>query len=120
MTGVFWQRLFDVPWIATQAPALLEAQPMGGGVLAFGLRLSIIVMAAGWMLFGISSFRAGVYPRIPAVLLIIGAPLLIPGVPGAALPFTVAVVWLGYALFTRQGTAVSVDSAAAPRMVPAS
>lgn len=111
--GSYWNRLFDVPWIAVEAPGLLDANPMGSGVLTVGLMLSTIVFAVGWLLFGVSAFRAGVYPRIPTVLLMIGALLLLAPLPGAGLPFSVAVVWLGVVLFTD-------ERAASGRAVPVS
>lgn len=111
--GSYWNRLFDVPWIAAEAPKLLDANPMGSGALAFGLMLSTIAMAVGWLLFGISAFRARVYPRIPTVLLIVGAALLVAPLPGVALVFSVAVVWLGVVLFTG-------ERAASGRAVPVS
>lgn len=104
-SGSYWNRLFDVPWIATEAPTLLNAHPMGTGVLIFGVMLSTIAMAVGWLLFGISAFRARVYPRIPTVLLIIGAVLFAAPLPGVTLLFSVAVVWLGVVLFTGERTA---------------
>ena len=105
-SGSYWNRLFDVPTIAVEAPKLLNEHPMGTGVLLVGLTLSTIAMAVGWLLFGISALKAGVYPRIPTVLLIIGAALLAVPLPGVALVFSVAVVWLGIVLLT-EGRAAS-------------
>ena len=72
----------------------------------------------GWALFGVSSLQARVYPRIAAILLIIGALITAPfsastvggfgdilvyvGV-GAGTVFDVAIIWLGFALFTGKG-----------------
>src|ERR671933_811746 len=74
----------------------------------------------GWALFGVSSLQARVYPRIAAILLIIGALITAPfststvggfgdilvymGV-GASTVFNVAIIWLGFALFTDKGFA---------------
>ena len=111
--GAYWNRLFDVSWTATGTPKLIDAHPMGTGVLAVGIMASTIAMTVGRLLFGISAFRARVYPRIPTVLLIVGAALLAAPLPGVALVFSVAVVWLGFALFAGQrsasGRAVPVD-----------
>jgi hypothetical protein len=100
MLGSFWTRVFVVPWMAVEIPEFLDTHPAGTGILAFGLTASTVVFAAGWLLFGVSAFRARVYPRIPVVLLMIGAPLLVPPVPGLALPFSLALAWLGFVLFT--------------------
>ena len=72
----------------------------------------------GWALFGVSCLRAGVYPRVAAILLIIGAAITAPfsaliiGGPGsglayvgiaAAVVFNLSVAWLGLSLFARGG-----------------
>jgi len=86
---------FSVPYAAQQAPALVAATPTGrllaGAVVSFG------VFALGWVLFGVASVRARVFPRDAAVLLVIGGVLgvLIAVVPGAGVPLAVAVAWMG-------------------------
>jgi hypothetical protein len=70
----------------------------------------------GWALFGVSSWQARVYPRIATVLLIIGALITAPlstlivgassilvyiGI-GANIVFNVAIIWLGFALFSER------------------
>src|ERR687886_283239 len=72
----------------------------------------------GWALFGVSSLQARVYPRIAAILLIIGALITAPfsasTVGGfgdilvymgmvASTIFNIAIIWLGFALFTGKG-----------------
>jgi hypothetical protein len=75
----------------------------------------------GWALFGVASLRAGVYPRVAAILLIISAVIsgmfsllvvaLIVGPSsilvyvgvGAGIVLNAVVAWLGYALFVRMG-----------------
>lgn len=69
----------------------------------------------GWALFGVSSFQARVYPPAAAILLVIGALLAAPfsvlvvGGISDTLAYAsvvantildIAIVWLGYALFT--------------------
>jgi hypothetical protein len=72
----------------------------------------------GWALFGVSSLQARVYPRVAAILLIIGALITAPfsastvggfgdilvymGM-GASTVFNVAIIWLGFVLFTGKG-----------------
>jgi hypothetical protein len=70
----------------------------------------------GWALFGVSSWQAQVYPRMATVLLIIGALVTAPlstlmagdssilvyiGIV-ANIVFNVAIVWLGFALFSER------------------
>jgi hypothetical protein len=74
----------------------------------------------GWALFGIASLRAGIYPRVATVLLIISAVIsglfsllivaLIVGPSsilvyvgvGAGIVLNTGIAWLGYALFLRR------------------
>jgi hypothetical protein len=64
---------------------------------AVGGTVSLAVFAAGWVLFGIASLRARVFPRDAALLLVIGGGigLLIALVPGAGTPPALAVAWMG-------------------------
>ncbi|MBV9454798.1 MAG: hypothetical protein JOZ19_11875 [Rubrobacter sp.] len=74
-----------------------------------------LLAEVGWALFGIACFQARVYPRIAAIVLIIGALLtallfalllgILSGVLGylsvvASIIFYIAVAWLGFSLFT--------------------
>jgi hypothetical protein len=95
LAGAWWLEAFAVPFAADKAPALVRETPAGrllaGGAVSFG------VFALGWVLFGLASLRARVFPRDAAVLLIIGGVvgLLIAVVPGAGVPLALAVVWMG-------------------------
>jgi len=88
LAGYWWLEAFAVPYAAEKAPALLAATPTGrllaGGTVSFG------VFALGWVLFGLASVRARVFPRDAAILLSIGGV-----VPGAGVPLAVAVAWMG-------------------------
>ena len=66
---------------------------------------SYVLAALGWLLFGVATLRARVYPRWAAILLIVGAVLLGLPVPGLEIVLAVAVAWLGFALFTGRGVA---------------
>jgi hypothetical protein len=95
MAGLSWTQLFVVPFLATEAPALLETEP-------FGSVLSFLTFLVGWLLFGASALRAGVYPRAAGTLLIVGAVLPLVGfaLPASAFVFGIAVAWLGIVLFS--------------------
>lgn len=71
--------------------------------------LSGVVYILGGLLFGIATFRAGILPRWAGVLLAAGtvlgpaAILLPPGLqPKVAVPVGLALVWLGYALWSER------------------
>lgn len=92
-------------------PALYALAGFGGYVL-------------GGLLFGVATVRAGVLPRWPAVLLAVAAvspPLLAGLLPhpldrALAVPMGVALIWLGYALWSeRDELASQLAPGAAPR-----
>ncbi len=66
VAGVSWGDVFVVPILADAAPEVLDAGPPLGIILSFG------VFTVGWVLFGLATLRARVYPRVAAVLLMVG------------------------------------------------
>ena len=67
------------------APELLTTAP--GGSILIGAAITSVTFAAGWVIFGLASVRAGVFPRRIAVVMTVGgvagvltliAPLQIP------------------------------------------
>jgi hypothetical protein len=56
--------------------------------------------AVGWVLFGVATLRARVYPRWAAILLIVGVVIAFLPVPLVGIVFSVSVAYLGYLLFT--------------------
>lgn len=94
-TGFFWANIFVAPALAVGAPEFLDQ----GGRFP-GFRLSLIIYAVGWLLFGLASLKARVYPRAPVVALIIGAALDLFGAPLSGLVIDAAFVWLGFSLFS--------------------
>lgn len=105
LAGVQWSAAFIGPWLAGVAPELLDSEP--SAVLIAGIMLSFVLLALGWLLFGLASLRARVLPRGAAVLLMVGAALmfvlLLLELPGSTLVFGVALAWMGYALWTGHG-----------------
>lgn len=57
----------------------------------------------GWVLLGVATLRARIYPRAAAMLLIAGALILLLPLPLSGIIFAVAVAWIGYVLFTGRG-----------------
>jgi hypothetical protein len=60
MAGNMWFDAFVAPWIADVMPETLAAPKRGTLVVA--ALSSYLLLPIGWLLFGIASFRAGVYP----------------------------------------------------------
>lgn len=93
--GFFWAQEFFAPVVAEAAPDLLDNVP---GWLYFGSVMTFSLFALGWLLFGVATFRARIYPRWAALLLMIGAVLIIFPLPVPSVVFDVAVAWLGLTL----------------------
>jgi hypothetical protein len=101
LADMMWTMAFVVPSAAIEAPAFLDAEEVAGP-LDMGFMLSGIVVALGWALFGVATFRARVFPRRAAIVLIIGALLTVLPLPATTLVIDVAVAWLGLALLSGQ------------------
>ncbi len=98
--GTWWTNTFVAPSLATEAPAFLEAGPTG--VLGVGFTLSFALGALGWLLFGLVSLRARVYPRAAVVVLMVGAVLAFAPLPISGVVLQVAIAWLGLVLFSQR------------------
>jgi hypothetical protein len=98
VAGFFRTSTFIAPLLAVEAPKLLTVRALPG------FFRSLIVFACGWLLFGVATLRAGIYPRAAAVLLIVGAVLVVIPRPLTSIVLAAAVVWMGYVLFRGRGT----------------
>lgn len=98
LVGAVWFQTLAARTLALAVPGFFEDDPAGW--LGWGMGSSYVLAALGWLLFGVATLRARVYPRWAAILLIIGAVLLGLPVPSVEIIFAVAVAWLGFALFT--------------------
>lgn len=113
VAGDWWFESFIMPQIAAVAPEVTTGAITGsmvvGAVATFGL------FAIGWTVFGIATFRANVYPRPAAVLLVIGG---VVGILALSTPYQVplaiAIGWIGYSLARSQPA-----EALAPALTPA-
>jgi hypothetical protein len=68
--GDLWFETFAVPWLADQAPGALDTEPTT--LLAIGAISSYLLFAIGWVLYGIATLRARVFPRSLAIALVAG------------------------------------------------
>ncbi len=109
IAGFFWYSLFITPLVATEAPELHET--IGGPAgEPLGTILSVLAYSAGWVLFGVATLRAGVYPRVAAIAVIVGSVLALVPVPGSGMVFDAAIAWLGFVLFAGRGAATGQPS----------
>ena len=98
VSGALWFELFITPSLAVEAPELAEAEL---GLAGFAITFLLVVV--GWVLFGVATLRARVYPRLAAALLIVGAVTSLVPIPLSGVVLSVAVAWLGLMLFTGRG-----------------
>jgi hypothetical protein len=94
--GGAWDSAFSVPYLAREAPAVLD-QATSGSLLA-GYLLSYLALAIGWGLFAVATLRARVLSRAGAIVTLVGAVFAILPSPTAIRVLPLAV---GAALLTR-------------------
>lgn len=116
--GFSFVEAFILPGLAAESPAFVAgflgmfsgtAGAVDLGVLPTLWNVSGPLFIVGPLLFGIATFRAGVLPRLAAGLLALGAVLVPAGAflppqhePLVMVPIGLAMVWLGYALFSER------------------
>ncbi len=108
--GSFWATAFFAPAMAASDPAGFDALNGPPGRLASAFVVTMAAFVLGWMLFGVAAWRARVYPRAAALLLILGSPLalgtlMVVGFPTGVF-FSAAMAWLGYTLWSEKGAPV--------------
>ena len=114
VAGDWWFESFIVPQIAAVAPEVMTGAITGS--MAVGGAATFILFALGWTIFGIATFRANVYPRPAAVLLILGGVIGILALSTPyQVPLAIAIGWIGYSLIQseRAGAFVKPPVAAA-------
>jgi hypothetical protein len=102
--GFNWGGGFIVPALTSAAPEFLDqvadAPP---GIVATGFISTFALFALGWLLFGMASLRAKIFPAFPLWLLMVGAILgLVSRIAGLGIPgvlFGAALAWLGWRLW---------------------
>ncbi len=107
--GAVWTQLFVAPFLAVEAPGVLDAEPTGALALGFTLTF-LVLLPLGWVLFRVAALRARVYPRVAAIVLIIGVVIGALPIPLTEIVFFMAVAWLGFLLFTGRGEAARQPS----------
>ncbi len=113
--GIIFYDSYVVPVLAASAPALLDsggALATAPALLAAG-SLGFVLVALGYLLFGIGAARAGALPRAASLLLVVGGPLFPVGQAlgpvigtACALVFAAGLIWSGYVLWSGTGAPV--------------
>jgi hypothetical protein len=105
-----WFEGFAVPWLADVVPQVLTVEKTL--FWQVGYYSSYLLFAIGWVLFGLASLRAGVFPRLISLAIVAGG---IIGFLAARPPYGVA---LGLALLSLGIWMVRTRSAAAAPSQP--
>ena len=101
IVGASWASTFTEPALAQVAPELLAQDPPGW--LNFGFTLTYVLASLGWLLFGVATLRAGVYPRAAAILLMVRAVISFVPLLLTEVILAVVIAWLGFELLTGRG-----------------
>ncbi|WP_018759962.1 hypothetical protein [Paenibacillus terrigena] len=70
VAGDVWFEAFAVPFVAKVAPQVASANP--GSSIIVGALLTFLSFSLGWIMVGVSSYKAGVIPKYICILIIIG------------------------------------------------
>ncbi len=93
LAGDLWFDTFAGPWIITAAPDV--ANTPTGSVVA-GALVSYALFAIGWVLFGLASLRARVFPRLISVAIMVGGAVGFNALlPPFGIPLALAMIALG-------------------------
>jgi hypothetical protein len=130
LTGFVFVEFFVLPVVATPLPGFVEsalgvanghsgAMDIGAFVPAYAV-VGVCYLLGG-VLFGIATVRAAVLPRWPAILLAVAAIItpaaaLLPHALQryAAVPMGIALIWLGYSLWSERRGKVAAAPAGRP------
>lgn len=109
LAGDWWFESFIVPQIAAVAPEVMSGAITGS--MAIGAAATFGLFAVGWTVFGIATFRANVFPRPAAGVLIFGGVVgILAGSTPYQVPLAIAVGWIGVSLIGFQQRSSEVAS----------
>jgi hypothetical protein len=96
--GGAWDSLFTLPYLADEAPAVLDVETSGS--LLVGFVISYVVLVVGWAMFAAATLRARVAPRGAAITLLVSSIVAIMPAPTPLrlLPLAVGAALVGRAV----------------------
>jgi hypothetical protein len=92
MVGSDWSEVFIAPILMQEVPEVVDEPP---GLLMVGFLLNYGLETLGWLLFGVATFKAQVFPRPAAAVLTVGVLLPFTGVPWIFVVWNAAIIWMG-------------------------
>jgi hypothetical protein len=103
--NVGWFDVFVAPWIALVAPESIKMTNVGS--LPIGGLSSYVLFLIGWVLFGVASFRARVFPVAISLAIVVSALIAWPSAQAPyGIPFGLTIATLGV-LMLRRSTAAN-------------
>ena len=73
MAGDMWFEAFATPWLGEVA---FDVLAKAGGILKVGAASTFLLFSIGWVLFGITSLRARVFPTAISAAILVGGAIL--------------------------------------------
>jgi hypothetical protein len=107
--NVGWADVFAMPWVVEVAPQAVQVRPTSG-MYVYGAVASYALFLLGWVLFGLASLRARVFPVVICLAFVVGGILGFNASPPSGIPFGLALAGLGVWMLrtkpsAREGTA---------------
>jgi len=110
--NVGWFDVFVAPWIALVAPEAMKTPNVGS--LPIGGFSSYVLFLLGWVLFGIASFRARVFPVAISLAIVVSALIAWPSAfPPYGVPFGLTIAGLGVWMIRRSTAANQIAESVA-------
>ncbi len=104
LVGVSWNQAFVTPALAETVAGIVILEQGFTGWANFGFTLTFLLASLGWLVFGVATLLARVYPRPAAVLLIIGALISLIPLSYTEVVLAAAIAWLGFDLLAGRGS----------------
>jgi hypothetical protein len=105
--NVGWFDVFAAPWIALVAPEAMKTPNVGS--LPIGGLSSYVLFLLGWVLFGVASFRARVFPIAISLAIVVSALIAWPSAfPPYGVPFGLTIAGLGVWMMRRSTATAKV------------
>lgn len=95
MVSSDWFEFFVGPAISDMIPGIEDNPPTR---IIIGFAINFVIELTGWLLFGIATLRARVFPRPAAMMLIVGIPFVVVGPVWATMVWNGGVVLMGLAV----------------------
>jgi hypothetical protein len=92
--NVGWADVFALPWFVAVAPEAVQVRPTSG-MYVYGAVASYVLFTLGWVLFGVASLRARIFPIVICLAIVVGGILGFNASPPSGIPFGLAIAWLG-------------------------